>query len=363
MSNSQHFIVNKANFREGKFVARALPDLADGEVLLAIDSFAFTSNNVTYAAFGEAMNYWQFFPTGENGFGQIPVWGFANVVESRSVGVAVGERFYGYFPMATHLVVCPEKSAQSGFSDSAPHRAGLAAVYNQYVRCSTDPAYVRAREAEQMLLKPLFVTSFLIDDFLADQAFFGAKRVVLSSASSKTAYGTAFMLAQRNGMQVIGLTSASNRTFVESLGCYTSVLTYDQIGTLASAAPHVYVDMSGNADVRSRLHHHLGDALKYSCAVGGTHWDAMQSGAKLPGPKPLLFFAPAQIKKRLADWGGAKLQQNTGAAWRAFLDRVTDTKAPWLTVIRAQGGAAIQATVLAMLDGGAAPHEGHILSF
>ena len=363
MSQARHYQVNKANLRESQFVTRALPALAEGEVLLAIDSFAFTSNNVTYAAFGEAMNYWQFFPTGDADFGQIPVWGFANVVESRRTGIVVGERFYGYYPMATHLVVCPEKSTQSGFSDSAPHRVGLAAVYNQYVRCSSDPGYVRAREAEQMLLKPLFITSYLIDDFLADQDFYGAKTVILSSASSKTAYGTAFMLSQRLGMQVIGLTSASNCKFVERLGCYSRVLTYDQIAALDASEPHVYVDMSGNADVRSRLHHHLGDALKYSCAVGGTHWDAMHGGTKLPGPKPTLFFAPAQIKKRLVDWGGPKLQQNTGAAWSAFLTRVTDERAPWLTVAHAQGDAGIQATVHSMLDGAAAPHEGHILSF
>ena len=36
--------------------------LAAGQVRVAIDHFALTSNNITYAAFGEAMAYWQFFP-------------------------------------------------------------------------------------------------------------------------------------------------------------------------------------------------------------------------------------------------------------------------------------------------------------
>jgi Protein of unknown function (DUF2855) len=360
--NARCFLVSKTNLRDSKVAESPMPELAEGQVLLAIDSFAFTSNNVTYAAFGEAMQYWQFFPTGEAGYGQIPVWGFANAIESRCPGIDAGERFYGYFPMATHLVVMPEKLGPQGFSDGTAHRQGLHAVYNQYTRCSADPAYKQRREAEQMLLKPLFVTSFLIDDFLADNDFFGARSVLLSSASSKTAYGTAFMLAQRPGIEIVGLTSRSNAAFVEELACYTRVLAYDALETIAPAVPQVYVDMSGNSAVRRRVHRHFGDALKYSCAVGGTHWEAMQPKMELPGPKPTLFFAPAQIRKRAGDWGAQALQQKTTVAWRAFVARVTDPAQPWLTVSHGRGPDAIARTVHAMLDGKVSPQEGHILS-
>jgi Protein of unknown function (DUF2855) len=243
-----------------------------------------------------------------------------------------------------------------------PTRQGLPAVYNQYTRCSTDPAYEERLEAEQMLLKPLFITSFLIDDFLADKDFFGARSIILSSASSKTAYGTAFMLAQRPGIEAIGLTSGSNAGFVEKLGCYTRVVAYDALETIDTAVAQVYVDMSGNAAVRGRVHRHFGEALKYSCAVGGTHWEAMQLRIGLPGPKPTLFFAPAQIRKRAGDWGGQTLQLKTTAAWRAFVSRVTDPARPWLSVSRGHGPDAVARTVRAMLDGTVAPQEGHILS-
>src|SRR5256885_3261077 len=33
--------------------------LASGKALLTVDEFAFTSNNVTYARLGDAMNYWR----------------------------------------------------------------------------------------------------------------------------------------------------------------------------------------------------------------------------------------------------------------------------------------------------------------
>ena len=83
-------------------------NLADGEVLVRIERFAFTANNVTYGAIGEQIGYWQFFPPSmaENDdaeWGMVPVWGFAEVVKSEQPDVAVGERLYGYFPMADYL--------------------------------------------------------------------------------------------------------------------------------------------------------------------------------------------------------------------------------------------------------------------
>ena len=342
----------------------ALP-LADGMVRLHIDHFALTSNNITYAAFGDAMNYWGFFPSGDPSTGCIPVWGFGTVTESRCAGVSVGERFYGYFPIASDVELQPVRLTDAGFFDGAEHRRELHAVYNQYTRCSTDAGYSAGHEAEQALLRPLFITSFLIDDFLADNAFFGARTVVLSSASSKTAYGTAFCLARRRGtdtaVKVIGLTSAGNVAFTESLGCYDAVHTYDAVGLLATDAPTVYVDFSGSASVRATVHTHLGTALAYSCSVGGTHWTDLGSGKGLPGPRPVLFFAPAQVKKRNADWGAAGLQQQIATAWAAFMVPVTAPKAPWLRVVQGHGEGDVEAVYASLLEGRIKPEEGHML--
>ena len=136
--------------------------LADGEARLRIVRVALTANNITYAAFGEAMHYWDFFPTGDPAWGCIPVWGFAEVAESRAPGLGVGERYYGYWPMGRWLVLRPERVGPRGFVAGDAHRGALPAVYNQAVRCDADPSYVAAQEAEQALLKPLFTTSFLI---------------------------------------------------------------------------------------------------------------------------------------------------------------------------------------------------------
>ena len=167
--------------------------LTSGEVLIRIDHFALTANNITYGVAGDSIGYWQFFPA-DPPWGCIPVWGFGEVVATEHPEVPMGERLYGYFPMGTHVVIKPERVSRGGLVDGAPHRASLPPVYNQYTRVAADPAYDPKQEAEQMLYRPLFTTSFFLDDFLLDNDFFAAGNVILTSASSKTSLGLAYLL-------------------------------------------------------------------------------------------------------------------------------------------------------------------------
>ncbi len=336
--------------------------LAAGQVRVAPELLALTANNITYAAFGDTMDYWRFFPSGEEGWGVLPAWGFGRVVQSLHPGVAVGERLYGYWPLASGAVLSPGRLNAQGFRDAAPHRAELHAVYNQYQRCNQDPFWRADTEAAQALLRPLFTTSWLIDDFMADNGFFGARRVLLSSASSKTAYGTAFLLARREGIEVVGLTSARNREFCERLGCYSKVLSYEALDEVPAREPCVYIDFAGNADLRRRVHERFADRLAYSCAVGAAHVEQLGGGAGLPGPRPTLFFAPAQAKKRQTEWGGEELQRRLVAAWNDFLSRAVESDPPWLRVERHQGMPAAQAAYAQLLSGRVDPARGHVLA-
>ena len=347
--------------------------LADGQVRVGIDRFALTSNNITYAAMGDAMQYWQFYPVTDDlgdgvAWGCIPVWGFGTVKESCYPDVAVGERLYGYFPMANSVDLTPAKVSAGSFFDAAPHRAQLHSVYNQLVRCAVDPFYTAESEDVQALLRPLFITSWLIDDFLADNDFFDATSeptqpglMLLSSASSKTAYGTAFQLAQRKGIEVVGLTSPGNVAFCESLGCYHRVLTYDQLDLIAPDAPCIYVDFAGNAKFRQAVHTHC-RSLKFSSSIGATHVSDMGGGKDLSGPKATLFFAPAQIKKRSSEWGAQVLGQRLVQSWHAFIATVTNPQAPWLRVEHHAGADAVQLAYQQVLGGKGDPRRGHILS-
>ena len=337
--------------------------LADGEVWLKIDRIALTTNNITYAAFGDSMQYWNFFPTGIADWGHMPVWGFADVIASGVEGVAVGERFYGYFPIASHLRMQPVRVSKRGFYDGAAHRQSLTSAYNQYTRCSADPVYARADEDHQMLLRPLFITSFMLADFLGDNGFFGAKRLVVSSASSKTAFGTAFCLQGSPGIERVALTSPRNRDFVVDLGCYQRTLSYDELATLDTVTPTLYVDFSGDDALRARVHRHFGDALVYDCFAGSAQKAQAPEHAALPGPRPVLFFAPVQIKKRNAEWGPQVVNQRFGDAQRGFIRHLSEPGNRWMRVVVHRGFEAAQGLIADLHEGRTAPIEGHVVHF
>jgi hypothetical protein len=351
------FELNRKDLHETRFVPGDPPSPEDGQALLRIESFGLTSNNITYAVFGEAMKYWDFFPASDPGWGKLNVWGYAHVEQSRHPGLAEGVRVYGYFPCASHLLVVPDRINEKGFVDAAAHRASLPSAYQGYRNVDTDPVYSADLEAEHILFFPLFFTSFLIDDFLADEDFFGADTIVISSASSKTAIIAAYLLAKREGIEVIGLTSAGNRAFVEALNVYDSVHLYDAISRLPGERA-VYVDISGDGTVRTDVHARYGDRLAHSAAVGVTHWTQMTQGAgDLDGPKPVFFFAPDRIKKRGADWGTAKLDQSVADAWAPFARWASN----WLRAEHVSSQDDIQRAYLELLDGKLDPTAGTVV--
>jgi Protein of unknown function (DUF2855) len=354
-------LTDKSALNRTRVTSWPLAPLTEGQALLKIDRVALTTNNITYAAFGDAMQYWDFFPTGEDGWGHMPVWGFADVVGSTVDGVAVGERFYGYWPLASHLWMRPERVTPRGFYDGSDHRRALTSAYNQYTRCSADPAYRAADENYQMLVRPLFITSFMLADFLQDNAFFGAKRLIVSSASSKTAYGTAFCRADWPGIELVALTSARNLAFVESLGCYDRTVNYGALESIARDQPTVYVDFSGDEALRARIHHHFGAALVYDCYAGSAQNTDFLRHQALPGPQPKFYFAPVQIKKRNADWGHAVVNQKFNEAQLAFIRRLRDPQAPWMQLQEHQGFAQAQSLVDDLHAGRVDPQVGHVV--
>jgi hypothetical protein len=304
------------------------------------------------------MKYWDFFPSSDPEWGKLNVWGYARVEQSRHPGVEVGMRVYGYLPCASHVVVVPDRIDAKGFVDAAAHRAALPSAYQGYRDVETDPVYSTEREAEHILFFPLFFTSFLIDDFLADEDFFGADTIVVSSASSKTAIIAAHQLAIRDGIEVVGLTSAGNCEFVEGLGVYDSVHLYDSVPQLPGDRA-VYVDVSGDAAVRADVHARYGDRLAHSAAVGMTHWTRMAQGSsQLDGPSPVFFFAPDRIKKRGTDWGTAVLDGNVAKAWVPFAQWASK----WVRVERVSTEDEIQRAYLGLLAGDVNPTTGTVVS-
>jgi NADPH:quinone reductase-like Zn-dependent oxidoreductase len=348
--------VKKSDWKTTRFVEAPLPTLAPGQVLFRVDRFALTANNITYAVAGDMLGYWRFFPC-EQGWGHIPVMGFADVIRSTHPQVSEGTRCFGFYPMARHLVIQPGAVSPGQIVDASEHRAGLAPTYAQYLPTTGDAVYAERREDQILLMRGLFMTSFLADDFLAEQDYRTARTVLVSSASSKTSIALAFQLKQAGRVRAVGLTSARNAEFVRKLGFYDEVVLYDQIASLP-VQPTVFVDMAGDGGVTADVHCHLGDALKFDCTIGATHWSAERRSEALPGPKPEFFFAPSQIVKRSKDWGPQGLSQRMAAAWTKFCD-ASDS---WLHVVRSRGPEALERVYQDTLAGRTHPADGHIVS-
>lgn len=345
--------ISKTNIRDTKFALVKQAPVGEGQARLKLDLFALTSNNVTYAAMGEGMlGYWDFFPAPE-GFGKVPVWGFATVTESNAPDIAVGARFYGYYPLAESLDVTPKKTA-TGFIDTSPHRAAKAPLYNVYTDISADPAYDAAFEAEQTLFRPLYGTGWWAADFIKQGA---AKTVVLSSASSKTALATAHQLKKLGGAELIGLTSPGNEAYVRESGLYDRVVLYNDAASLKVEAPATYVDYLGRAELNATVHTTLGDALTRSIIIGLTDWSSKRASAPLPGPRPEFFFVPTYAGERL------KADPQLGAAMMRDLRAFYPASHAFVTPHRISGADAIQSTWTRLVDGGVPPRDGLVAVF
>ncbi len=355
------FEVDRSDFRTTRVVDGDAAPLADGQIRLAVERFALTSNNISYALSGDMLGYWDFFPTdppadGGTRWGQLPAMGLGTVIESANDAIDTGGRYFGFYPMADEVVITAEHR-RDGFRDVGEHRSDHAPAYVQFADVERDPMFRDDRADEYLLLRGLFMTSFLVDDFLEDNGDFGATQVLVTSASSKTSIALAHCLAQR-GMTSVGITSAGNVGFVESLGLYGSVITYDDVTDLDGDLGSTVVDMAGNGDVLRAIHETFGDRLGHSCQVGATHWEEPRDDGPMPGPKPAFFFAPSQMVKRNADWGPGELDTRMGAAFAAFVD----TAPEWLTVERSSGPEAISDVYGALVEGDAPPDRGYILS-
>ncbi|MFK7977543.1 MAG: DUF2855 family protein [Halioglobus sp.] len=361
----QQFQVRKNNFSETRMVNAAQPGpLGSGEIRVAIERFAFTANNITYAAAADMVGYWQFFPAleqeeAEKSWGVIPVWGFAKVLESNVAEVPVGERFFGYFPPADELIMEPVRVTEDRLVDGAAHRAELPPGYNLYRRVAAEPGYDGSMDNERMLLWPLFITSFCLWDSLVVNEWYGAQQIIVISASSKTSIGMAYALSDdATAPSVVGLTSSRNKALVESLGLYDTTATYDDLAAIDFSKPSVIVDMSGNSDVLGQLHKALGENMNKTVNVGITHWDAAGENPDINAQRSEFFFAPGHIQKRVADWGAEGFDTKSSG----FVAETVARSRSWLQLRSLSGLDSLAEIYPQVCEGSIAPDEGIIIT-
>ncbi len=201
-------------------------------------------------------------------------------------------RVFGYFPIATHLAMKPTAVTSRSFVDGAGHRTGTPKVYNLYEIQPQGPD--PRMDSLISLFRALFITSYTAADYLRERHYFKAEQFVISSASSKTAYGIAHCLSDVPTPK-IGLTSRRNKSFVEGLGCYDAVYVYEELTDIDPTKSTVYVDLSGDDTLHRRVHEHFRDRLAFDCLVGSTQSTSFpEQDEDLPRTRPgvLLRCAP-----------------------------------------------------------------------
>ena len=332
---------------------------AEGEVLLSTDSFALTSSNIAYASCGESLRYWDFFPTRCAGWGHMPVWGFATVYRSNVPGIDVGERFYGLFPIANFVHLKPGRVGVHGFHDLSAHRQGLPSPYNQYTRCVVESGQSQEQEDTQMLLRPLFFTSYMLADFLRNNDFFGATQVVMSSAANTAAFGTAFCLENAiNRPNLVGLTSRRSHEHVVQLGLYDQVVSYDRTSQLQAPGSTLYLDFAGEALLRLEQDCLLAGQGVRDCSTprpANTNANEPSNGS---GPVALGGTVPGVLQ---LGWAAGLMSQRFETALREFCAELAGSGDGWITVRPGYGFEGAARVVRSLHVAGEQPHVGHVI--
>jgi len=308
---SKHFLVNRNDPKLYKTITVPTSPLQPGQILIRINQLGLTSNNITYASLGSSYPYMNFFPAPDSSlideWAQLPAWGMGVVeqIQDQNSNLKVGDSIYGLFPASTHCTLNPTRKTETGFYVDRPAIPADFAFYNGYSVVGKDPFLGVTSDEFTVILRPLFLTGLLLADRLKFDNFMQGDKVVISSASSKTAYGLAKALAIDKACKIVGLTSQANLSYSQSLGVYDEVITYDRFSSIQSDAGVCYIDIAGNTEVRKAIAKHLGEGLKLILSVGMTHGNDHATYALPEGfqGKSELFFAPGWSTKRQRDLG------------------------------------------------------------
>lgn len=346
MDRSLALQVSRDDLRRVRVLETSPAQPGPGEVLFAVERFGFSANNVTYAQLGDTQRYWDIFPA-ETGWGQIPAWGYLRAVASRSGEMEAGRRAFGLCPMATHVLLRPDRGDAAGFRDASIRGSAVSNVYASYFWADSDPAGRRAGDA-LTVLRPVFWLSFTVDQHVAehDPQTSGA---IITSASSKAAIGLGHLLRQR-GVAVIGLTSPQHAGFAEETSVYDKVVTYDRPGALAALAGSrtVLIDIAGRQRLRQEIERQIAGRLTSVVVAGRTHLAS--------GDETDMFSAPEQILELSRRWGWRDLSRRFTSALTGFAESAT-----WLTIETARGIDGAARVYQRILDNDSPPAVAHIV--
>ena len=349
----EEVLVKRSELGTSKRNSKAAGNLSAGEVRVQIEKIGLSSNNVSYASAGDFLGYWLHFSY-DSEWGVVHVWVFAKLIESQCPDVFLGERIFGFLPMASEAVFKPSDISPLCFTDASEQRSGLHPWYTRLYRCGGDPVFSEENMNAQPLLWALFMTGWMMADELNGKV----DTVFVSSASSKTAISLGWALKSL-GAESVGITSSTNRSFVEGLDLYDQVVTYDELSNAKHGDRCAYVDIAGNAKVTSDMHVLLGDALVDSVLIGSTHQAPSAEQLPMPGTSPRFFFIPDVAEQKAEAMSFEAYHQAFAAAWSEF----SAWSLGWLEFEQAVGAEAVEAGYLRNVNESIAPQTALMFSW
>ena len=270
--------------------------------------------------------------------------------------------------------------------------------YNQIIRCATDPHYTPTPLAEDltMLYRPLFWTSYWCEDWLHSSNYrSGASTILISSASSKTAFCLAYLIGKRIGRgdvdkstKVIGLTSKRNVGFTKRLGLYHEVLEYDSFTDTRPFQGNaddrwIYIDVAGNDELNKKLFAHfaspytpkfaacvqlgLTNLSPSSADVSSKEWSKNtfdMSNSHTAGltsqfwPQMEEFFMPEWLDVRKHQIPIGEIFKRQNEAWKELMQDCTE----WVQLERISGPQAVRDAYVKLAKEGLGPDKGMIWS-
>lgn len=328
------FQISKSDFTQVRVIESDFHDhqLANGQILVQVEQFAYTTNNISYAIAGERFGYWKYFPTsnGTDDWVVTPVWGFGKVIKTNNSDVTLNSVIYGFLPTADQVILTPTQVSQFAFVENSLHRKDLDLFYNQYEIVTENLHYSRADDNARMVFGPLHQTAFVMLHFLQDSAWKGAEQIIILSASSKTSLGMAYGFCNADAKPtLVGVTSSKNVESLDRLNLYDEIVSYDNIEGITSDVPTLLIDMSGRNEIINDLFSKLGDQMISCIQVGRTHWTEPRSKSEVPREKIDFFFAPTYMVNKQKEWG----KDTYDAALADFVKASTAKISTWLSYI------------------------------
>ncbi|SMH51051.1 Protein of unknown function [Rathayibacter oskolensis] len=302
-----------------RLLTETLREPEPGEIVLEVERFGLTSNNLTYALLGNETptRYWDAFPAAD-GWGRVPAWGSARVIDGDESVARPGERFVGLLPMADRFVFAGRRAEDGVLVGSATGRNAMPSMYRDLHRVEDEDA--AQGSAAEVLLRPFFTFAALLAREVSDG---GAETAVVTSASSKAGLLLGRLL-QQGGVRTVGLTAAPRVAATESTGAFTEVRSYSDVSGLTAEGRTVLLDIAGNAEVSSAVARQLSDDLARIIVVGATHHDAAAGAAEpddSPSPEVDLFDT--------AEHEAGYSEEHGAAALRALEDDAREALLPW----------------------------------